>query len=149
MGYRYCILGMANPLNITDSEGDNTFGTITGFLSIPPTLDLTLLTRRVPSGELLQGTSTEAPRRVTFGNLSEWYVTHLGGYIGRGSDDYMLGSPIFVAQESFAGGISGAVTTEYILVGLVVDEVVASDPCTVNAALFVDDGAVQQVLGFF
>jgi len=149
VGLRYCVLGMDTPLSIHDSEGHHTYTTITSILSFPGTPTLSLITRNIPTGELIMGTSTEVPRRITFGSVAEWYSTHLAGYLGRGSDDYMLGSPIFVTVATTSLTPGGRTTYNHLLVGLVTDEVVASNPCTVNAGLFVEDGAVQRLLYSF
>jgi hypothetical protein len=148
IGLHYCMLATENSLNITDDEGDNVFTTITSVLSINPNPDLQLLTRRVPTGELVSGIATGAPRRVTFGSVAEWYVTNLGGWIGTRTTatltTFLRGSPIFVTEEM--GPLNGPLVSKAWLVGLVTDEVVASNPCTVNAGLFVDDGAVTRLL---
>jgi hypothetical protein len=149
IGLRYAILGMAAPLNITDGDGDNNFTTITSVLSITRTPELLLLTRRVPSGELVTDTSVETPWQITFGTpAAEWFNTHLGGYIGRGSDDYMLGSPIFVTSSSTTLP-GGGTSTSQVLVGLVTDEIVATSPCSVNAGLFTDPNGVNLLLAAF
>jgi hypothetical protein len=149
IGLRYAILGMAAPLSIHDSDGDNKFTTITSILSITRTPELLLLTRRVPSGELVSGTSVGTLSQITFGTpAAEWFNTHLGGYIGRGGDDYMLGSPIFVT-ESTTPVPGGGTSTSKVLVGLVTDEIVATDPCSVNAGLFTDPNGVNGLLAAF
>jgi hypothetical protein len=148
IGLRYCMLAMHNPLTITDSEGDQVHTTILSVLSINPNPTLQLITRDVPNGNLVTGSATGAPQRITNHNVAEWYVTNLGGWLGRHNSanhwDFLRGSPIFVTEES--GPIDGPLVTKAWLVGLVTDEVVASSPCTVNAGLFVDDGAVTRLL---
>lgn len=148
IGLRYAILGMAAPLRIPDSAGDSNFTTITSILSISRTPELLLLTRRVPSGELVSGVSTESPRQITTGSVAEWFNTHLGGYIGRGSDDYMLGSPVFVTS-SLTPLPGGGTTTGQLLVGVVTDEIVASNPCSVNVGMFTDLGGINSLLAAF
>lgn len=151
IGLRYCMLSMPTSLHITDGEGDDVFTTITSVLSINPQPPLQVVTRRVPTAELVTATVNDEPRRVTFGSVAEWFVTDLGGWIGRHTTtndwDYMRGSPIFVTQES--GPPNGPLVSKAWLVGIVTDAVVASNPCTVNAGLFVDDGAVQRLLDAF
>lgn len=144
IGLRYCMLAMRNPLTITDSEGDQVYTNILSVLSINPNPPLQLITRDVPGGNLVTGSATGAPQRITNHNVAEWYVTNLGGWLGRYNSanlwDYLRGSPIFAES----GPTDGPLATR--LVGLVTDEVVASSPCTVNAGLFVDGGAVTRLL---
>jgi hypothetical protein len=148
IGLRYCMLAMRDPLTITDNEGDQVYTTILSVLSINPSPTLQLVTRDVPDGTLVTGSATGAPQRITNGSVAEWYVTDLGGWLGRYNNadfwDFLRGSPIFVTEE--LGPIDGPLTKKAWLVGLVTDEVVASSPCTVNAGLFVDDGAVTRLL---
>lgn len=148
IGLRYCMLAMRDPLTITDGEGADVFTTITSVLSISPTPSLQLITRTVPNAVLMTGSARGSPRRITNGSVAEWFVTNLGGWLGRHTTsqhwDYMRGSPIFVNIET--GPINGPLVNRAWLVGLVTDEVVASSPCTVNAGLFVDDGAVTRLL---
>ena len=148
IGLRYCMLAMDDLLAVRGDEGDQGYTTILSVLSINPNPTLQLITRDVPDATLETGSNTGAPRRITNGSVAEWYVTDLGGWIGRYNNadfwDFLRGSPIFVTEES--GPIDGPWTTKAWLVGLVTDEVVASSPCTVNAGLFVDDGAVTRLL---
>lgn len=78
IGLRYCMLAMNDPLTITDGEGDQVHTTILSVLSINPNPTLQLVTREVPDKTLVTGSNTGAPRRITNGSVTEWYVRPWG-----------------------------------------------------------------------
>lgn len=144
-GLKYCILRTESPLSIDDSEGSHTWTNLTSVLSITSNPELFMLTRRVPTGELISCTSSDPPQLLTNTNTAaNYFSTTLGGYVPQGNNDYLLGSPIFVVQTE-QSPFGGPVTTSYSLVGIA-DRVVETEPCLVNAAIFVSDNGVQALL---
>jgi hypothetical protein len=147
LGLRYMVLMMDQGVAIVDSEGDGNYTTITAAQSINPDAELTMVTRSANTDELVQGSTGVKPLRMTNGYVAEQYFTALGGYGVSGENDYILGSPIFVTETTFEGGVGGNPITKMLLVGLATEEPKGgNESCSVNAGLFHDLGAVELIL---
>lgn len=146
-GMNYCVLGMEPGLIAKDKEFDMNFTTI-GAATIGSFFpQLTMITRRVPFMEVLQGTTTGRPRKVTTAGLANWYSSDFGGYRGKiqGNTimDYLRGSPVYVREVDIDPITQQVTRDELVLVGLATDTIVDDDPCSVNIGLFEDRGAVD------
>jgi hypothetical protein len=84
---------------------------------------------------------------MTNGHMAEQYFTALGGYGVSGENNYILGSPIFIKQDTFSGGVGGNLITTMLLVSLVTEEPKGGfQSCSVNAGLFHELSAVEDLL---